>query len=179
VRHAVAKAVQRELEWTGGKLFISTSNIVTGLLNACSSAGAAGGFVHDLNGKSFRVQGRGGHIYMFELHITMVDNPQKSHVVCVDLRFALPEKYGQFKAEQGHAMFCEMHDPQRQEIICRNSWGSKLMHIRIPYRPDYKLYLYKVTVKNLIWLSNTRKAKDIGICVNFQHFDQEKWPKQD
>jgi hypothetical protein len=76
-------------------------------------------------------------------------------------------------------MFCEMHDPQRQEIICRNSWGSYFMHIRIPYRADYITDMYNVRVKNLIWVAGDRKAKDIGILVNFQHFDQEEWPKQD
>jgi hypothetical protein len=91
--HVLAKAVQRELDWTGGKLFISTSNIVTGLLNACSSAGAKGSRVRDWNGTSFFVQGRGGHVYKFELLITKVVNPEKSHVACVDMRFVLPVRF--------------------------------------------------------------------------------------
>jgi hypothetical protein len=125
------------------------------------------------------VQGRGGHVYDFELHIIKVKNPDYCNVASVDMRFVLPEKFGHFKERQGHAMFCEMHDLQTIEIICRNSWGSSNMHIRIPYYADYISGMFWVRVKNLIWRQANGSAKNIGIIVNFQQFDLKEWPKQD
>ena len=95
----------------------------------------------DWDGKSFSVQGRGGHIYSFKLIIKPAKDPLHCNVAAVDMRFVLPEKRGEAKPI-GHAVFCEEHDPEEGEIICRNSWGSVLQHIRIPYRADYILGLY-------------------------------------
>ena len=53
------------------------------------------------------------------------------------------------------------------------------MHIRIPYHADYISGLFYVRVKNLIWREANGSAKNIGIYVNFQHFDLKEWPKQD
>ena len=121
----------------------------------------------DWTGKNFLVQGRGGHVYKFVLHITEVDNPPYCHIAAVDMRFVLPENFGGEDEPVGHAMFCEKHDPNKEEIICRNSWGSSYQHLRIPYYADYIFGLYYVRVKDLIWLAGDDTEKDRGIFENY------------
>ena len=48
----------------------------------------------DWDGKKITVTGRNGHVYQIELKITKAQFPEVN-VAAVDLRFALPEHYGQ------------------------------------------------------------------------------------
>ena len=79
----------------------------------------------------------------------------------------LPEYFGDEDKPAAHALFCEKDDPKKEEMICRNSWGSKFMHIAIPYNANFILGLYCVRIEELIRCEANDNGHDETLIKNF------------
>jgi len=61
--------------------------------------------VIDCNNIEFYVIGDGGHNYKLKIFIEATTNYEAANIASVDLRYVLPQIFGNYKFRQGHAMF--------------------------------------------------------------------------
>lgn len=90
------------------------------------------------------------------------------------MRFVLPEDFGGDDEPVAHALFCEKDDPKMEKMICRNSWGSKNMHIPIPYNANFILGLYCVRIEDLIRCEANDNGYDETLLKNFVSYKNNK-----
>ena len=173
VRHAVAKAIQREITgYTQNKIALHTMTLVQWLVNENPQFGADGCRPCDFDECKGTLVGQGGYIFDVAINIFATENKRSYHVAAVDLGDCL-EGY-----EPGalHAMFCESYDSEGQSEL-RNSWGTSHEYITLPDESPAWRGCWYVQVTDFIWRRVEEDGGDVTYCEGGTWFtDDCEWP---
>lgn len=158
-RHAVAKAMQREITgYTDNQYRFLTSALVQFLVMSLSQKGADGCYVTDLDGAKGQVIAEGGYVCQVEIGVRESDNGDYAHVAVVhlnnlDLRETWPEGH------DCHALFIK--ERGFHSLTLRNSWGNHLDNLEVAHSKISEFYY--VTIRTLI-VEGFGDEADIVLC---------------
>jgi len=153
VRHAIAKAMQREITgFTKDKLKFNTSALVGFLVTKLDGNKAKGCWPTDFDGVSGSVLGKRGIIYDVKLRIRKVENGA-GHVQVLELAKIYPDY------EPGHdlhAVFAQYGNSNTHTL--RNSWGTHKEWINIPKNKTSTL----IHSSYYVWIMHLEKQNMTG-----------------
>jgi len=172
VRHAVAKAVQREIiEHTDNRIALHTMSLVQWLVDENPQFGANGCWPDDFHSCAGTLIGQGGYIYDVTINILATEDRARSRVGVIDLGDCL-EGY-----EPGalHALFCESNDGVLTNL--RNSWGTSHEYIELEDESPAWRGRFDVTVTDFVWRNGGDAGEDITFCAGGEwSTDGCEWP---
>jgi len=141
-RHAVAKAMQREITgYTKDEYKFLTSALVQFLVMSLSQKGADGCSPADFDGVKGQVIAEGGRVCEVEIGVQKTDRGNYAHVAVVHLNeLGLQETWPE--GHDCHALFIEESDHHAATL--RNSWGTHLDHLEVAHAMISEFYYVKI-----------------------------------